>query len=158
MLNIEKERPLRLPNQLLNATRYEIWSRGTLIESGNTIADLWVEHLYPQMKTEEFQITVRVKDESANQIYNYIHERFFLDVAYALDDRILVAIIPKSSNIENSSSFNGLINFAPFYTREYCEFSALTPFCCSLYYSVSNELEKVTYSNGMNNTLIEFYL
>jgi hypothetical protein len=157
MLNIEKERPLRLPNQLLNATRYEIWSFGKLIESGSTKSDLWVEHLYPQMETEAFQITVRVKDESAYTIYNYIHERFFLDVAYALNDRIIVAIIPNSSNIVNSSSFSGFINFAPFFTREYCEFSDLTPFCCSLFYSGIDELEKVTYSNGMNSTLIEFY-
>jgi len=158
MKNVTKGVPLKIPNQLLRASRFEIWSSGKLIESGQVVADLWVEHLYPQMETEGLQITVRVKDENKEKIYAYINERFFFDVAYANEDRILVGIIAKESNIKNSRSYSGFINFAPFFTRETCFFNEKTPFCCSLFFSDDNELIKVTYSNGINNTLIEFYI
>lgn len=157
MKNLEKGTPLQVPNQLLKASRFEIWSSGKMLDSGAVIADLWVEHLYPEMSTESLQITVRVKDDNKSRIYKYIRERFFFDVAYATDDRILVGIIPRESNIKNSSSYNGYIEFAPFYTRDSYEFPNETPFCCSLFYDDKSELIKVTYSNGMNNTLIEFY-
>jgi hypothetical protein len=157
MLNINKEVPLRLPNQLLNATRFEIWSKGQKIDSGTINADLWVEHLYPNERTEGLQITVRIKDQNKDRIYKYIQERFFLDVAYAIDDRILVAIIPEESNIVDNNSFNAFVEFAPFYTRKSCVFNDKTPYCCSLFLDENLELMKVTYSNAMNNTLIEFY-
>ena len=157
MNNVPQGVPLTMPNQLLHATRFEIWSGGKMIESGAINADLWVEHLWPEMATEGFQITVRVKDENQEKIYGYIHERFFLDIAFANHDRIIIGIIPNESNIENSSSFEGFLNFAPFFTREKYVFDEMHPFCCSLFFSQENDLIKVSYSNGMNNTLIEFY-
>jgi hypothetical protein len=157
MKNVTKGIPLKVPNQLLHASRFEIWSGGKLIDSGEVVADLWVEHLYPQMETEGLQITVRVKDLNKDRIYKFINERFFFDVAYATEDRLIVGIIPKESNIDSSTSYSGYINFAPFFTRESYVFNEKTPFCCSLFFSEDDELSKVTYSNGLNNTLIEFY-
>ncbi|MFT6922194.1 MAG: hypothetical protein ACJA1C_001196 [Crocinitomicaceae bacterium] len=157
MINVTKGVPIRVPNQLLKASRFEIWSKGQLVDSGSIAADLWVEHLYPDMSTDGLQITVRIKDNNKDRIYKYILERFYFDVAYANDDRILVGIIPQESNIINSSSYDGFIEFAPFFTRESFSFENEMPFCCSLFFNDQSGLRKVTYSNGMNNTLIEFF-
>jgi hypothetical protein len=145
------------PNQLLKASKFEIWSKGKIIDSGIVNADLWVEHLYPEMDTEGFQITIRVKDDNKNRIYNYIEERFFLDVAINLNDRIAIAIIPQNSNIVNNSSYNFFVDAASYFTRDNFEFPQKIPYCCSLFFDEEFELVKVSYTNAINNTLIEFY-
>lgn len=155
-MNLTLNTPLRIPNQLLKSTEFSIWSGGKLIESGKTEADLWVEQESTESINDGIKMTIRVFDSSKSIIYGYIKERFYFDVAYATNDRILVGIIPIESNIHDSNSFNGFINFAPFKTRPNYNFDIDMPFCCSLFFDNEDELIKVTYSNGMNKTLIEF--
>lgn len=155
-MNVPKNVPLRLTNQLLRATKFEIWSGGQKIESGNTKADLWVEQENLEEQEDSIKMTVRVFDDNKSLIHQYIKERFYFDVAYATNDRILVGIIPQESNIRNSNSYDGFVNFAPFLTRDNFTFDQDMPFCCSLFFDDNDKLIKVTYSNGMNKTLLEF--
>lgn len=155
-MNLPINVPLQIPNQLLRAKKFEIWSGGKKIESGITETDLWVEQEYPEQLIDGIKMTVRVFDNSRSLIYKYIKERFYFDVAYATNDRILVGIIPQTSNVLNSKSYDGFIYFAQFTTRKEYHFDNDMPFCCSLFFDETNELIKVTYSNGINKTLIEF--
>jgi hypothetical protein len=155
-MNITQNIPLQIPNQVLKATVFSIWSGGKLIESGKTEADLWVEQESTEDLNNGIKMTVRVFDLSKSIIHRFIKERFYFDVAYATNDRILVGIIPIISNIKDSNSYSGYINFAPFNTRQDYHFDNDMPFCCSLFFNTNDDLIKVTYSNGMNKTLIEF--
>lgn len=154
-MNIQKGTPLRLPNQLLQAKKFEIWTSGKIIESGNGIFQLWVEQENPSTIDKGIKMTVRAYDHE-DTIRKYIKERFYFDVAYATSDRIIVGIIPQQSNIKNDSSYSGFVNFAPFLTRDFYNFEQTEPFCCSLFFDNNEQLTKISYSNGMNNTLIIF--
>lgn len=147
--------PLRVPNQLFYAKKFEVWSNGQIIDAGFENLELWVEQISTESLDKSLQITVRKRDKTKGNIHKYIKERFYLDVAYALNDRVLVCIIPETSNIINYNSFDTFVNLAPFKTREYYEFEPDVPYCCSLFFDDNNELIKVSYSNGINRTLIE---
>lgn len=154
-MNIPLMTPLRIPNQLFFAKKFEVWSNGQKIDEGNESLELWVEQKSTETLEDSLQITVRKRDRTKGDIHKYINERFYLDVAYALNDRVLVCIIPETSNISNYNTFDTFISFAPFITRKHCDFKTKEPFCCSLFYDDNNELIKVSYSNGINKTLIE---
>jgi hypothetical protein len=154
-MNLNLLTPLRVPNQLFYSKKFEIWSNGKQIEEVCEDLELWVEQIRPESKNQGLQITIRKRDRTKGEIHKYIKERFYLDVAYAINDRILVCTIPEKSNIKNYNSFETFINFAPFYTCEYYEFDNNEPYCCSLFFNDNNELIKVSYSNGINKNLIE---
>lgn len=157
-MELPKNVPLSVPNQLLEAKKFEIWSKGQKIESGETNAQLWVEHEELEKPNDGLKMTVRIFDNSKLTIRKYIKERFYFDVAFAIKDRLIVAILPNTSNIKDNNSYNAFTNFAPFKTRENYVFENEMPYACSLFYNEKDELIKVTYSNGMNDTLIEFTL
>lgn len=155
-MEILKNMPLKIPNQLLMANKFEIWSKGKKVKFGDTKAQLWAEHENPQNPNDGIKMTVRIMDASSTIIYKYIKERFYFDVAFASKDRLVIAIIPEESNIVNSDTYDAFVNFAPFITRDYYNFENEMPFACSLFYDEHDNLEKVNYSNGMNSTLIVF--
>jgi hypothetical protein len=158
MKNIPNGVAINIPTILFRPNKMEIWSKGELIESGEVtgFAELWAEVIENNTGLERFQITVRIRGAIKEKIYNYIDQRFYLDTAYAIDDRIIVAIIPKTSNIKENTSYLAFINTAPYYTREQFNFDVNIPFCCSLFLDDNNEPFKVSYSNALNQTLIEF--
>lgn len=158
MKNIPKGLALNIPTILFKPKKMEIWSNGELIDSDEVegLAELWAEVIENNTGLERFQITVRMRGANKQKVYKYIEQRFYLDTAYAIEDRIIVAIIPKISNISANSSFTTFINSAPYFTREQFNFEAKIPFCCSLFLDDNNEPFKVSYSNAVNQTLIEF--
>lgn len=155
-MNLPKNEPLSVPNQLLESNKYEIWSNGQMINGGETNAQLWVEQENPEFPNNGIKMTIRIFDDSKAVIHKYIKERFYFDVAFAIKDRIIVAILPQESNIKNNNSYSTFMNFAPFSTRDYYFFENEIPYACSLFYDENDKLIKVTYTNGMNNTFIEF--
>jgi hypothetical protein len=154
-MNLPMEKPLRVPNQLLYAKKFEVWTNGQKIDEVYEDLQLWVEQIHTESLDHGLQITVRKRDKTIGAIHKYIKERFYLDVAYALEDRILVCTIPENCNIKNYNTFDSFVNFAPFKTREFYEFENNEPYCCSLFFDDNNELIKVSYSNGINRNLIE---
>jgi len=154
-MNLSLMTPLRVPNQLLYAKKFEVWSNGQKIDEVFEDLQLWVEQIQTESLDHGLQITVRKRDRTQGEIHKYIKERFYLDVAYATNDRILVCTIPENSNIRNYNSFDAFVNFAPFKTREYYEFDSNEPYCCSLFFGDNNKLIKVSYSNGISRNLIE---
>ena len=158
MKNIPKGVAINIPTILFRPEKVEIWSKGKLIDAGEVsgLAELWVEVLESKIGLERFQLTIRVRGEVKQSVYTYIDQRFYLDTAYAIDDRIIVAIISETSNIEDNPAYTTFINSAPYYTREHFDFDERLPFCCSLFLDDNNEPVKVSYSNAINRTLIEF--
>lgn len=154
-MNLPLMKPLSVPNQLFLAEKFEIWSNGKMINEEFEDLQLWVEQIKTGTLDKPFQITVRKRDKTRGKIHDYIKERFYLDVAYALNDRVLVCIIPETSNINGYTSFDAFVNFAPFKTREHYDFDVLEPYCCSLFYDDNNKIIKVSYSNGVGKILIE---
>ena len=154
-MNLPKLTPLRIPNQRFYSDKFEVWSGGQKIDEGSESLELWVEQISTESLDKSLQITVRKLDRTEGNIHKHIQERFYLDVAYATNDRIMVCTIPNESNIEQNDSYDGFINFAPFKTRNYYEFEKNEPYCCSLFFDDNDKLIKVSYSNGMNKTLIE---
>jgi hypothetical protein len=154
-LNLPLMTPLRIQNQLFYAKKFEVWSNSKKIYEFFEDLQLWIEQIQIESLDHGLQITVRKKDKTKGQIHKYIKERFYLDVAYALKDRILVCTIPETSNIKDNNSFVAFVNFAPFKTRKYYEFESNEPYCCSLFFDGNSELIKVSYSNGVSKNLIE---
>lgn len=154
-MNLPQLEPLRIPNQFLLAKKFEVWSKGQKIDEEFENLELWVEQISTEHIDKSLQITVRKSDRTKGKIHKYIQERFYLDVAFATKDRIMVCMIPETSNIHNNNSFDTFLNFAPFKTRRHYEFKSDEPYCCSLFFDDNNELIKVTYSNGISQTLIE---
>jgi hypothetical protein len=153
-MDLPTSTPLRIPNQLFKAEKFEVWSKGQKIDEGSESLELWVEQISTESLDKSLQITIRKSDRTVGNIHKHIYQRFYLDVAYALQDRIVVCIIPENSNITKNDTYSGFVSFAPFKTRAYYEFEKLEPFCCSLFYDENDKLCKVTYSNAMNRTNI----
>lgn len=155
-MDLPKNVPLSVPDQLLVASKFEIWSKGQKIESGATITQLLVEHEDVEKQNDGIKISIDVSDNSKLTIHKYIKEKFYFDVAFAIKDRLIIALLPYNSNVKNNNSYNAFINFAPFKTRENYIFENEMPYACSLFYNENDKLIRVTCSNGLNDTLIEF--
>lgn len=153
-MDVKKFTPLRIPNQRLYANNFEVWSSGEIIDKDNEELELWVEQMSTKNLDKAIQITVRRRDKTVGKIHKYIKERFYLDVAFATDDRILVCIIPDKSNVKDSNSFDAFVAFTPFKTRKYYNFSTREPYCCSLFFDDNDKLYKITYSNNIDSTQI----
>lgn len=155
-MDLPKNVPLSVPDQLLTASKFEIWSKGQKIESGETKAQLLIEHLDVESQNNGIKMSVEISDKSELTIHKYIKRIFYFDVAFAIKDRLIIAILPYNSNIVNNNSYDMFMNFAPFKTRENYVYENEMPYACSLFYNENDELTKITYSNAVNDTLIEF--
>ena len=153
-MEIKQFTPLRIPNQRLLANNFEVWSNGEIIDKGDEELELWVEQMNTENLDKAIQITVRKRDKTVGKIHKYIKERFYLDVAFATNDRILVCIIPNDSNVKDYNSFESFVAFAPLKTRKYYNFISKEPYCCSLFFDDNDKLYKISYSNNIDKTQI----
>ena len=145
-----------LPNQLLNSTRYEVWKGNEKIFEDTDQISLWVENINSSSKPGGFQMTVRSMEENT-KIYNHIQERFYFDLAFKANDRIVVCIIPQSSNIDTFDIYDKFKKDVSLTSRESYVFTNEIPFSCSLFYNNEQKLYKVRYTNGVSKTDIDFY-
>lgn len=132
--------------------RYEIWSGGKMISNDFTPTILSITKLKEESFIEN-KIEVILKTNIDNSI---IMKNFYFDVAYTNSDRILLGIIPQTSNCDDNNSYSGFVNYAPLKTRLHKTFKTNEPHACSLFLIQGNP-DKITFSIALSKILIEFY-
>jgi hypothetical protein len=147
---------IKLPDFSFNPSRFEIWSSGKLHLQGNTKCKISMLMKDPNV-SDISKISVVIND---NNFSDEILSNFSFDISYTGKDRILLATVSNSSNIDNYNSYMGLKSFIPngfpLITRDSKDFILNEPFVCSLFL-INQKLSKLTFSIGINPKLIEFY-
>ncbi len=134
------------------SSKYEIWSGGQLIKSANvptTISFNTLASNFPSENGIEVSLSTFLPE-------NVIANKMYFDVGYTNNDRILLGIIPNSSNCEKNDSFEAFVAYAPLKTRQYKAFKNNEPHACSLFF-INGIPNKVTFSIALSKVLIEFY-
>lgn len=150
----ESERQLvNIPQFEFSSNRYEVWSGGRMISSDMTHTIISFECMSVETPSED---AIKISLSTSLSI-NILDRTLYFDVAYTNNDRILLAIIPQSSNCQGDNSFDSFINFAPFFTRNSKNFKNNEPHACSLFL-VNGTPEKITFSIASSKVLIEFYI
>jgi len=134
------------------SNRFEIWSAGAMVDSGNIVTEISILNT-SQESHQENKIAVSINSKLNDTI---LAKNLNFDIAYTNNDRILLGIIPQASNCDDNESFAAFVNFAPIRTRVQKTFKNNEPHACSLFLTQSR-IEKITFSIALSKMLIEFY-
>lgn len=135
-----------------NSSRYEIWSGGKLIKSGNANTSILINTLSDENpKQDGVEITVNSLISS-----ELLASKVFFDVCYTSLDRVRYAIIPNSSNCQGDVGYDSFLAYSPIRTREYKCFNKNEPYAAGLFL-INGVLDKITFSVSLSRVLIEFY-
>lgn len=124
--------------------RYELWDRGNLRKSGETVNPI-------TGKVIGTQVEVKLSDSSLNSEISSIHT---YDMCVTQLDRVQLILVPAKTNLTT----NGIAGLQMVFgsTRQSKEFEYNEPYCCNLFF-IGGKLAKITFSLGDPDRLIEFY-
>lgn len=135
-----------------NSSRYEIWSGGKLIKSGNANTSILINTLSdenPKLNGVEITVNSLISNE-------ILASKVFFDIGYTSLDRIRYAIIPNSSNCQGDVGFDSFLAYSGIRTREHKDFNKNEPYAAGLFL-INGVLDKITFSVSLSRVLIEFY-
>lgn len=126
------------------AIKYEEYSKGKLISSGNTNLIIFV-------KQHQNQINVTLLD---NMLESKIQSEFEFDILITLHDRLQLTIFPQKTNVEDSIFI--VLKQIMDYTRKCKNFTSTEPIVGHIFTDNSN-IVKVSFKMANPERLIEFY-
>jgi hypothetical protein len=136
-----------------SSSHYEIWSGGQLVKSDKIQSIISFKTLASDFPSED-GIEVSLSTFLPIAV---IANKLYFDVGYTNNDRVLLGIIPNSSNCEHNDSFKAFVTYAPLRTRQQKIFRINEPHACSVFF-INGIPSKVTFSIALSKMLIEFYI
>lgn len=134
---------------LFEPSKFEIWSNGNLIESGECFHSIEAKVV---LKNGIEKVLVAVSETCLKE---QILDEVLFDELFTFSDRLKLVTLPSETFTENL----GLANLRALYgsTRTFKNFFPTEPYCCNLFL-IEGKLSKITFSFCLPEKLIEFYL
>ena len=126
------------------SSRYEEYSKGKLISSGNV-------NIKVSIKKNQNQINVRLLN---NTLESKIKSEQEFDVLITLADRLQLTVFPKKTNVEDNTF--SILKFVMPYTREFKNFTPTEAIVGHLFTNNMNII-KVSFKMANPERLVEFY-
>lgn len=130
--------------------RYEIWMNGQLVKKGKTSASIKVDTVKLPNESD-ILLRTRIKDK---QLSSEIINEFYFDLFFTAHDRLMLATVTTMRS-DDPAGLRSLQQIFPMNTRNK-KFLKNEPFCCSLFL-LNGCIDKMTFSFGNPDKLIEFY-
>jgi hypothetical protein len=146
----------RIDPFVFKSNRFEIWKNGGLVKSQELSNHISISTSLSSKN--DFRL-MNIKFLTQNHLIEYIKSDLCFDCSYYGTDRMIGATIPSVSNndkIESYSIFKSLAIIITGFTRGEKNFEPNEPYACSLFL-IDDLPAKLTFSNGLMETLIEFY-
>ena len=147
---------VKLTDFTFEPTRFEVWQKGQMINSGETKCSISMKMLQP---SEINPSCIKANFEN-NNISEEIESESAFDFIFTMSDRIMMTTISKTSNIDSyddywvfKSSFPSNFQFP---TRNTMQYEKNQPFACALFLS-NQKLKQLAFYLGASQKLVRFY-
>jgi hypothetical protein len=140
---------------LFNSNRFEVWNSGRMVKSGSVSHGINVS----TSRSGNGLSTMHVNFQTENSLISLIKNELNFDTCFFGTDRIIGATIALKSNIEDNDSFNMFRSSAIAqgqFVRKEKIFEKNEPYASCLFV-VKGLPSKLTFTNAIYHTLIEFY-